>query len=54
MFGLPVVESLNALYLAPMAVISVIGTATLFKLVAVLLHGESHPRTRSLIEPEDA
>lgn len=48
------VSSLNALYLAPMALLSLVGTATMVKLALVLLRGEKNPRIRPLIDPEDA
>ncbi len=54
MSALSMVVSLNALYLAPMALLSLVGTATMVKLALVLLRGEPHPRVRPLADPEDA
>lgn len=51
----PMVTVLNSLYLVPMAVISVVGTAALFKLLAALAPRRSaHRTTPAFLEPVDA
>lgn len=54
MFASSMVTSLNALYLVPMALVSLVGTATMVKLALVLLRGEPNPRIRPMVDPEDA
>lgn len=54
MSALSMVTGLNALYLAPMALISLVGTATMVKLALVLLRRDPQPRVRPLVDPEDA
>lgn len=50
----PLFVSLNALYLALMALVSLVGTAALLKLIAVLVTPEQqHPFIQTL-ESEDA
>jgi hypothetical protein len=50
----PVLYSLNALYLALMAVVSLAGTTALLKLIASLVKPERHERLFPAIESEDA
>lgn len=50
----PFVTALNGVYLLLMGVISVVGTATLIKLMIELLHTENRVSGASELEVEDA
>ena len=47
------VNGLNALYLAPMALVSLVGTATLLKLISTFIRTE-RPYSVELLTVEDA
>lgn len=48
------VLGLNVLYLAPMALISIAGTATLVKLMSILMKGERQKEPETFTSVEDA
>ena len=54
MFAEPFVNALNAVYLLLMGVVSVVGTATLIKLMAEFLHSGNRRSGVSELEVEDA
>lgn len=48
------VIGLNVIYLAPMALISVAGTAALVKLMSILVRGEKQQEPETFTSVEDA
>ncbi len=50
----PLVTMLNTIYLLLMGLVSVVGTATLLKLISEFLHAENRRPNISELEVEDA